>query len=73
MVPPGGDIGLTRPGGLLPPLDDLVRTGPLGVVLGPVPGGGEGWFLVRLEERTRQEQPPIETQAPQLAEMSTSS
>lgn len=69
MVPPGGDIGLTRPGGLLPPLDDLVRTGPLGVVLGPVPGGGEGWFLVRLEERTRQEQPPIETQAPQLAEM----
>jgi peptidyl-prolyl cis-trans isomerase C len=69
MVPPGGDIGFIQPGSLLPPLDDLVRSGPLARVLGPVPGGGEGWFVLRLEERRPQPQPPFEELRAQLGEM----
>jgi peptidyl-prolyl cis-trans isomerase C len=69
MVPPGGDIGFIQPGALLQPLDDLVRTGPLGRVLGPVPGGGEGWFVLRLEERRPQPQPPFDELRLQLEEM----
>jgi peptidyl-prolyl cis-trans isomerase C len=68
MVPPGGDVGMVVPGALLPPLDDLVRTGALGKVLGPV-AGGDGWFLLRLEERKTQKQPPFEQVQTQLAEM----
>jgi parvulin-like peptidyl-prolyl isomerase len=69
MVPPGGDIGFIPPGSLLPPLDDLVRTGPLARVLGPVSGGGEGWFVLRLEARRPQPQPPFEALRSQLGEM----
>lgn len=69
MVPPGGDIGFVQPGSLLAPLDDLVRTGPLGRVLGPVASGGEGWFVLRLEERRPQPQPPFEEQRMPLEEM----
>ncbi len=69
MIPPGGDIGFVRPGSLLPPLDDLVRTGAPGRVLGPVAGGGEGWFLLRIEERRRQPQPPLEEMRAELGEM----
>jgi peptidyl-prolyl cis-trans isomerase C len=69
MVPPGGDIGFIQPGSLLPPLDDLVRTGPLGRLLGPVAGGGEGWFVLRLDERRPRPQPPFEEVRAQLGEM----
>lgn len=70
MVPPGGDIGLVLAGALLPPLDDLVRTGELGKVHGPQRGpGGEGWFVFLLEERSPQKQPPVAEIKPQLTEM----
>ena len=69
MVPPGGDIGFIQAGALLPPLDDLVRTGALGRVHGPVPGGGEGWFVLRLEERRPETQPPLADVRAQLTEM----
>lgn len=69
MIPPGGDIGFLQPGSLLPPLDDLVRTGAPGQVLGPVSGGGEGWFLVRIEERRREPQPPLAVARAELFEM----
>ncbi len=68
-IPPGGDIGFIQPASLMPPLDEMVRTGPLGKVLGPVSGGGEGWFLVRLEERRPHERPPYEQVRQQIAEM----
>jgi peptidyl-prolyl cis-trans isomerase C len=69
MVPTGGDIGFVRAGTLLAPLDDMVRTGAVGRVFGPVAAGGEGWFLVRIEERRPQPRPPLEQVRAQLAEM----
>lgn len=69
MVPPGGDIGFVQPGALLPPLDDLVRTGAPGKVLGPVAVGSEGWFIVRIESRRPVSQPPFEETRSQLGEM----
>ncbi len=69
MVPPGGDIGFIQPGALLSPLDDIVRTATPGRVVGPVAAGTEGWFIVRIEERRPQPQPPFEEGRAQLAEM----
>lgn len=69
MVPPGGDIGFLLPGALLAPLDDILRTGTPGEVLGPVSAMSEGWFIVRIEERRPQTQPPFEQDRAQLAEM----
>jgi parvulin-like peptidyl-prolyl isomerase len=69
MIPPGGDIGFVQAGSLLAPLDDLVRTGALHQVHGPVQGGGQGWFLLWLEERKPQPQPPFDQIKDQLTEM----
>lgn len=69
MVPPGGDIGFLQPGSMLPPLDDLLRTSAPGQVVGPVAAGTEGWFILRVEERRPERQPPFEQIGPQLAEM----
>jgi peptidyl-prolyl cis-trans isomerase C len=69
MIPPGGDIGFLQPGSLLAPLDDIVRTGTVGRVYGPTAAGTEGWFIVRIEERRPQPQPPFEQNRAQLAEM----
>jgi len=69
MIPPGGDLGFLEPGSLLPPLDDLIRTGAPGQVLGPVAAGSEGWFLVHIEERRRQPQPPLAVARAELFEM----
>lgn len=68
QVPPGGDIGFLQPGSLLSPLDDVVRTGVPGRVYGPLAAGSEGWFIVRIEERRPQPQPPLEESRAQLAE-----
>jgi peptidyl-prolyl cis-trans isomerase C len=69
MVPPGGDVGFIQPGALLPPLDEMVRTGTPGKILGPIKVGSDGWFLVRIEGRRPQPQPPFEEVRPQLTEM----
>jgi peptidyl-prolyl cis-trans isomerase C len=69
MLPPGGDVGLVQAGALLPPLDETVRTGPLGRTVGPVEVPGEGWFILRLEERKPVERGPFESERAQLAEM----
>lgn len=66
MVPPGGDIGFVQPGAMLPPLDDILRTAPPGRAVGPLPGGVEGWFVVRVEERRSEPQPPLEMVGAQL-------
>uniref|UniRef100_A0A832I1V6 PpiC domain-containing protein n=1 Tax=Eiseniibacteriota bacterium TaxID=2212470 RepID=A0A832I1V6_UNCEI len=57
LLPPGGDLGPLLPGSLVAPLDRLLRTAPLGRVVGPVEAPGEGWFLVRVSERRPNERP----------------
>jgi peptidyl-prolyl cis-trans isomerase C len=69
MLPPGGDVGLVQAGALLPPLDEIVRTGPIGRTVGPIEVPGEGWFLLRLEERRPVERGPFDGERAQLAEM----
>jgi len=69
MIPPGGDIGFVQAGALLPPLDEVVRTGALHEVHGPLQGGGQGWFLIRLEERKTSPQPPFDQIKDQVSEM----
>ncbi len=69
QIPPGGDVGFLVPGSLLAPLDDLVRTGEPGRVYGPVAAANDGWFIVRIEERRPETQPPLEEIRGQLAEM----
>jgi peptidyl-prolyl cis-trans isomerase C len=69
MIPPGGDIGFLQPGAMLPPLDDVVRTAEPGRAMGPMSAGNEGWFIVRVEERRPQEQPPFDQERAQITEM----
>ncbi len=69
MVPPGGDIGFLQPGTMLASLDDILRTSAPGKVVGPISAGTEGWFILRVEERRPQPQPPFEEGRAQLGEM----
>ena len=69
MVPPGGDIGFLQPGTLLAPLDEILRTGTIGKLYGPVAASTEGWFILRIEERRPEAQPPLEQIRAQLGEM----
>jgi hypothetical protein len=67
FTPPGGNIGFVPPGMLQNPIDDAVRTGPIGVVQGPLEAPGQGWFLIRVEERRpRATRPSLEQERPML-------
>jgi peptidyl-prolyl cis-trans isomerase C len=68
VIPPGGDIGFIAPGTLLPPLDDVVRTGPLHRPLGPI-HSGDSWFVVYLEARQPEPRPDYLQMRPQLADL----
>ena len=61
-TPPGGDIGFVSPGMLQNPLDDAVRTAPLGTLVGPLEAVGQGWFVLRVEERRPRQQQPLEAE-----------
>jgi len=69
MLPPGGDLGEQAPGNLVQPLDGLLRTAPVGEVVGPMEVPGQGWFVARIVSRSRRPQGPIDQQRPMLAEM----
>lgn len=69
IMPPGGDLGFLVPGSLVAPLDRLLRTVPVGQLVGPVEAPGEGWFVIKVVARERRPQPPLETQAPLVREM----
>lgn len=69
MIPPGGDLGEQAPGSLVQPLDDLLRTAPVGEVIGPLEVPGQGWFVARVLGRSPRPQTPIDGQRPMLAEM----
>jgi hypothetical protein len=68
-LPPGGDLGYLLPGALVPPLDDYIREGPLGTVIGPLESPGEGWFLIEVLERRKRTQRPLEEQRLILRDM----
>ena len=66
---PGGDVGFTAPGLLLQPLDDLIRTSPVGQVIGPVEAPNQGWFLLKVEERRQRQSPPLESERAVITEV----
>lgn len=69
FTPPGGDLGFVAPGFLLQPLDDLIRTSPPGKLIGPIEARGQGWFLLRVEERRARQNSPLEADRNLLTEV----
>lgn len=67
ILPPGGNVGFATPGALLPPLDEAVRTQPIGVIGGPFETP-QGWFLVRILRREPRQQRPLDQEAASLRE-----
>lgn len=51
LLPPGGDLGEVTVGTLVDPLDEFAREAPVGEIVGPVEGAGEGWFVGRVLSR----------------------
>ncbi len=67
MLPPGGELGYLQPGALVDPLDGLLRTGPLRVLIGPLEAPGEGWFIVQLlDRRAVKKRPRIDLERPYI-------
>jgi peptidyl-prolyl cis-trans isomerase C len=69
MLPPGGDVGWISAGQLVSPLDDLTRSAPLATPIGPLEAPGQGWFVMVVTDRKRQEPAPLEMERPFLADM----
>ena len=70
LLPPGGDLGEVTVGTLVDPLDEFARTAPVGRLVGPVTGTGEGWFVARVISRHAVPAPaPLQVMRGQLANM----
>lgn len=65
-VPPGGDAGWVAPGTMIDPLDEAVVSAHVGSTVGPIQIMNQGWFIARVVERRKQDQPPFETAAATL-------
>jgi peptidyl-prolyl cis-trans isomerase C len=61
----GGDLGFKVPDNYPEALQDIMKTAPIGQVVGPVQSD-IGWHLVRVEERRQQEPPSLESMRSQL-------
>lgn len=61
----GGDLGFKVPDNYPEALQDIMKTAPIGQVVGPVQSD-IGWHLVRVEERRQQEPPTLESMRSQL-------
>jgi parvulin-like peptidyl-prolyl isomerase len=68
-LPPGGDLGEQSSGNLVQPLDGLLRTAPVGKLIGPLEVPGQGWFVARITRRSARPQPPLEPQRAILKEI----
>jgi len=68
MTQKGGSLGFKSPGDLLPPLDDALRTLPVGDIGGPY-DTPQGWFLLTIDRREPAEQDSFANVQSQLAEM----
>jgi len=51
LTPAGGDAGWLAAGVLPPVLDAVLNTVPVGELVGPLESSGQGWFLMRIDER----------------------
>lgn len=51
LTPAGGDAGWLAAGVLPPVLDVVLDTAPIGQLVGPLESPGQGWFLMRIDER----------------------
>jgi hypothetical protein len=71
VLPPGGDLGWLQPGALVAPLDQHLREAPLGVVVGPFPAPGQGYFLMKISERRAHAQEPFAQARYPLGQMLT--
>jgi parvulin-like peptidyl-prolyl isomerase len=70
LLPPDGDLGEVTVGTMVDPLDEFARTAPVGQVVGPAAGGGEGWFVARvLSRRHVPAAAPLEIMRSQLTQM----
>ena len=69
MLPPKGDIGEQLPGNLVSPLDDYIRTAPVGTVAGPLDSPTQGWFVLKIVDRQPHAEGPYETEKGQLLAM----
>ena len=68
MLPPGGALGWIMPGALVAPLDEALRTLPVGRVGGPY-GTPLGWFLLRVDARRAHPEPPLVQEAAGLEQL----
>jgi len=66
-LPPGGSLGLVSPGQLGPPLDDPIRTLPVGRIGGPY-HSPQGWFLVEVRARIPAQPVPFELERGSIVE-----
>ena len=68
-VPPGGDIGYLPAGAMTDPLDDDLRTKPIGWVSDPVPGPGGAFIVLKIVDRRPREQTSFDQDSSQLHDM----
>jgi len=61
----GGDLGFKVPDNYPEALQDIMKTAPIGQIVGPIQSD-LGWHLVRVEERRQQEPPSLESMRNQL-------
>ena len=70
LLPPNGDLGDVTVGTMVDPLDEFARTAPVGQLVGPVAGAGEGWFVARVVSRRHvAATAPLEVMRGQLTQM----
>jgi hypothetical protein len=60
LTPPDGDAGWLAAGVLPPVLDAVLITAPVGQIVGPLHSPGQGWCLVRIDERRDATPAPFE-------------
>lgn len=68
-MPPGGDIGFRLAGDLVDPLDEQMRTAPVGKIVGPLQAPTEGWFIMQVVERQPNERATLEEERVRIENM----
>ena len=69
MTPSHGDLGFVAAGQMVQPIDQVIATGVVGQVVGPLESPGDGWFLVKVTEHRPRQQEPLERERDMLRSM----